>query len=114
MTRQPNILLIQVDQLAASFLPAYGNTIAKTPHLDVLSERSVVFDSAYTNLSLCAPSRFSMMSGRLASEIGAYDNGAEFPSSIPTFAHYLCAAGYHTSLVGKMHFVGADQLHGFD
>ncbi|MCP4958742.1 MAG: choline-sulfatase [Actinomycetia bacterium] len=114
MTRQPNILLIQVDQLAASFLPAYGNTIAKTPHLDVLSERSVVFDSAYTNFSLCAPSRFSMMSGRLASEIGAYDNGAEFPSSIPTFAHYLCAAGYHTSLVGKMHFVGADQLHGFD
>ncbi len=111
---QPNILLIQVDQLAASFLPAYGNSVAKTPHLDALAERSVVFDSAYTNFALCAPSRFSMLSGRLASEIGAYDNGAEFPSSIPTFAHYLRAAGYHTSLIGKMHFVGADQLHGFD
>jgi choline-sulfatase len=110
----PNILLVQVDQLAASFLSAYGNPIARTPHIDELAGRSVVFGSAYTNFALCAPSRFSMLSGRLASEVGAYDNGAEFPSSIPTFAHYLRAAGYHTALVGKMHFVGADQLHGFD
>ncbi len=114
MTRSPNILLIQVDQLAASFLPAYGNHVAKTPHLDALAGRSVIFDAAYTNFALCAPSRFSMLSGRLASEIGAFDNGAEFVSSTPTFAHYLRAAGYHTALVGKMHFVGADQLHGFD
>ena len=108
-----NILLIQVDQLAASFLPAYGNTVAKTPHLDRLAEEAIVFDSAYTNFALCAPSRFSMLSGRLASAVGAYDNGAELTSSTPTFAHYLRALGYHTSLVGKMHFVGADQLHGF-
>jgi choline-sulfatase len=114
MPDQPNILLIQVDQLAASFLPAYGNAVAKTPHLDSLAEQSVVFESAYTNFSLCAPSRFSMLAGRLASEIGAFDNGAEFASSTPTFAHYLRAAGYHTSLIGKMHFVGPDQLHGFD
>ncbi|MEM7091763.1 MAG: choline-sulfatase [Actinomycetota bacterium] len=114
MTDQPNLLFIQVDQLTASFLPAYGNTVAKTPHLDALAERSVVFDAAYTNFALCAPSRFSMMSGRLPSEIGAFDNGAEFPSAIPTYAHYLKASGYHTALSGKMHFVGADQLHGFD
>lgn len=114
MTQSPNILFIQVDQLTASFLPAYGNDVAKTPHLDELAARSVVFDSAYTNFALCAPSRFSMLSGRLASEVGAYDNGAEFPSAIPTYAHYLKASGYHTSLTGKMHFVGADQLHGFD
>ena len=110
----PNILFIQVDQQAASFLPIYGNTVAKTPNIDALAAQSVVFDSAYTNFALCAPSRFSMLSGRLASEVGAYDNGAEFPSAIPTYAHYLKASGYHTSLVGKMHFVGADQLHGFD
>ncbi|MEM9203605.1 MAG: choline-sulfatase [Actinomycetota bacterium] len=114
MTSQPNIVFIQVDQLAASFLPAYGNTLAKTPHIDALTARALVFESAYTNFALCAPSRFSMLSGRLASEVGAYDNGAEFPSSYPTYAHYLKAAGYHTALVGKMHFVGADQLHGFD
>lgn len=111
---KPNILFIQADQLTASFLGAYGNSIAKTPHIDALAERSTVFDSAYCNFPLCAPSRFSMMSGQFASKIGAYDNGAEFPSSIPTFAHYLRAAGYQSSLVGKMHFVGADQMHGFE
>ena len=114
MASAPNILFIQVDQLTASFLPAYGNLVAKTPNIDALAERSVVFDSAYTNFALCSPSRFSMLSGQLASDVGAFDNGAEFPSTIPTFAHYLKAAGYHTSLAGKMHFVGADQLHGYD
>ncbi|MCA1969199.1 MAG: choline-sulfatase, partial [Rhizobium sp.] len=43
-----------------------------------------------------------------------YDNAAEFASDIPTFAHHLRNAGYQTSLSGKMHFVGPDQLHGFE
>lgn len=85
----PNILLIQADQLTARMLGAYNNPIAKTPHIDSLAAGGAVFDAAYTNFPLCAPSRFSMMSGQLASTIGAYDNGAEFSSAIPTFAHYL-------------------------
>lgn len=109
-----NICIIQCDQLAASALPAYGNTVAKTPHMDSLCEDGVVFTTAYCNSPLCAPSRFSMLSGKHASKIEAYDNGAEFPADIPTFAHYLRLQGYRTSLCGKMHFVGADQLHGFE
>ena len=54
------------------------------------------------------------MAGQLITRIAAYDNAAEFPSSIPTFAHYMRSMGYHTSLCGKMHFVGPDQLHGFN
>ena len=54
------------------------------------------------------------MSGQLPSKIGAYDNAADFPSNIPTMAHYLRHLGYHTCLAGKMHFVGADQLHGYE
>jgi choline-sulfatase len=114
MPLQPNILILMADQLAAAALPAYGNRIAKTPHLDQLAERSVVFSSAYCNSPLCAPSRFSFMSGRLPAAIGAYDNAAEFSASVPTFAHYLRRAGYRTILSGKMHFCGADQLHGFE
>jgi choline-sulfatase len=113
-TNRPNILVIQADQLAAKYLGAYGFAIASTPHIDSLAANGAVFDSAYTNFPLCAPSRFSMMSGQLASTIGAYDNGAEFTSSTPTFAHYLRNLDYQTCLVGKMHFVGADQLHGFE
>jgi choline-sulfatase len=114
MNQKTNILVIQADQLAANCLGAYGHPIVKTPNIDALAEKAVVFDSAYTNFPLCAPSRFSMLTGQLASTIEAYDNGAEFPSSIPTINHYLRKLDYQTCLVGKMHFVGADQLHGFE
>ncbi len=113
-SNQPNILVIQADQLNTDAIGAYRNPLAQTPHIDTLAASGAVFDNAYTNFPLCAPSRFSMMSGQLASDIGAYDNGAEFVSSVPTFAHYLRHLGYQTCLVGKMHFVGADQLHGFE
>jgi choline-sulfatase len=102
------------DQLTARALPAYGNPVARTPHIDALAAAGVVFERFYCNSPLCAPSRFSFLSGRQVSEIGAYDNAAEFPAQVPTFAHYLRAAGYCTVLSGKMHFCGADQLHGFE
>ena len=54
------------------------------------------------------------MTGMLPSRNGAIDNGAELAASIPTFAHYLRVLGYRTVLAGKMHFVGPDQLHGFE
>ncbi|MEM7206979.1 MAG: choline-sulfatase [Pseudomonadota bacterium] len=111
---QPNILVIQADQLNPSFLSAYGNPVANTPHIDRVAAQGTVFESAYCNFPLCAPSRFSMMSGMLPSNVGAYDNGAEFQSSVPTIAHYMRSLGYQTCLSGKMHFVGADQLHGFE
>ncbi|MFT7529443.1 MAG: choline-sulfatase [Gammaproteobacteria bacterium] len=113
MHKKPNIVVIQADQLSALALSLYGG-FCKTPTLDKLAANSVVFENAYCNYPLCAPSRLSMMTGRLTSDIGAYDNAAELPSAIPTFAHYLRNAGYHTCLSGKMHFIGADQHHGFE
>jgi choline-sulfatase len=114
LSNRPNFLILMADQLTARALPAYGNRIAKTPHIDALAAAGVVFDSFYCNSPLCAPSRFSFLSGRQVSAIGAYDNAAEFPAQIPTFAHYLRRAGYQTVLSGKMHFCGVDQLHGFE
>lgn len=112
--RQPNILFLMADQMAASALPMYGHPLVKTPHLSRLAEEGVVFDSAYCNSPLCAPSRFTLMAGQLPSRIGGYDNAAEFAADIPTYAHYLRDAGYLTALTGKMHFCGPDQLHGFE
>ena len=54
------------------------------------------------------------MSGQLPSVTRVYDNAAEFASDIPTYAHHLRRAGYQTCLSGKMHFVGPDQMHGFE
>ncbi len=114
MARRPNILILMADQMIPQALGAYGNPTVRTPHIDRLAEGGVVFDSAYCNSPLCAPSRYVFLSGRLPSAIGGYDNAAEFPSAVPTFAHYLRLAGYQTILSGKMHFCGADQLHGFE
>ncbi len=111
---KPNILLLQVDQLAAQFLRSYGNEICHAPNLDRLAAQGSVFETTYCNFPLCAPSRASMATGKLCSEIGAYDNAAELPASIPTYADYLRAAGYQTALSGKMHFIGPDQFHGFE
>lgn len=98
---RPNVILLMADQLAASALPSYGNGIVKAPHLAELGARSVVFETAYCNSPIYAPSRFSLLSGRLPTSIRAFDNAAEFPASIPTLAHYLCALGYRTILSGK-------------
>lgn len=114
LSKQPNLLIIQADQCAAPALPTYGHPVVKAPHLAALGEGGVVFDNAYCNSPLCGPSRFSMLTGQLPSRTGVYDNAAEMPSQIPTFAHYLRHLGYQTILCGKMHFVGADQLHGFE
>ena len=110
----PNVLLVMADQLGAHAVPAYGNAIVDAPALSRLGDESVVFENAYCNSPLCAPSRASLMTGRLPSRIGIYDNAAELPSSVPTIAHHLRAGGYETCLVGKMHFIGPDQLHGFE
>ncbi len=112
--QQPNIVVIMADQLSPQFTGAYGHPVVKTPHLNALAERGMRFDAAYCNSPLCAPSRASFMSGQLVSRIGTYDNAAEFRASTPTFAHYLKALGYRTCLSGKMHFVGPDQMHGFE
>ena len=114
MTAAPNIVVIMADQLAPQFCGTYGHPLVKTPNMDALAERGMRFDAAYCNAPLCAPSRFSFMSGQLVTRIAAYDNASEFPASVPTFAHYLRQMGYRTCLSGKMHFVGPDQLHGFE
>lgn len=114
MTRAPNILVIQADQMSANALSLYGHPLVRTPHIERLAEGGTVFDNAYCNFPLCAPSRASMLAGRYANALQVWDNACEMPASIPTMAHYLRAAGYHTVLCGKMHFIGPDQVHGFN
>lgn len=112
--KKMNILLLMADQLAAQALGLYGNKVCRTPNLDRLASEGTVFSYPYSNNPLCVPSRASMLSGMLTPRIGVYDNANELPISVPTMAHYLRHAGYWTVLSGKMHFIGPDQLHGFN
>ncbi|XXK30303.1 choline-sulfatase [Rhodobacteraceae bacterium nBUS_24] len=114
MNHKPNVLILMVDQLNGTLFPDGPAQWLHTPNLKRLAERSTRFVNAYTASPLCAPGRAAFMSGQLPSKNQVYDNAAEFSSSIPTYAHHLRRAGYHTCLSGKMHFVGPDQLHGFE
>lgn len=111
--KQPNFLFIQADQMAGPAMPFHGNKTVKAPHMNRLAEEGVVFENCYCNLPMCGPSRASMHAGKLPFSIEMYDNASEFHSAIPTFAHYLRTLGYQVEMSGKMHFVGADQLHGY-
>ncbi len=109
-----NLLFVMSDSLTPHLTGPYGDTVGSTPNQDRLASAGVVFENAYCNSPLCVPSRASMVTGRYVSELGCFDNGSEFSSEWPTMGHCLGAAGYETVIIGKMHFVGHDQTHGFD
>jgi len=114
MPKQPNILLIQCDQMTAHLTGVYGHPVVQTPSLNRLAEQGVRFNNAYSPCPVCVPARSAIMTGRYISRTGCYDNGCMFPSNMPTICHYLSIAGYETIVAGKMHFIGPDQLHGFE
>ncbi len=114
MGKRKNILILMVDQLNGTLFPDGPAEFLHAPNLKKLAARSIRYENTYTASPLCAPARASFMSGQLPRRTGVYDNAAEFASDIPTYAHHLRRAGYTTCLSGKMHFVGPDQMHGFE
>ncbi len=112
MDDRPNILMVMADQLTCALTGAYGHPVVRTPALDGLAGEGVRFDAACTPCPLCTPARSALFSGRYVSRTRTYDNACVLPSDVPTWAHHLRAGGYQTVAAGKLHFVGADQLHG--
>ncbi|MBR0386060.1 MAG: sulfatase-like hydrolase/transferase [Erysipelotrichaceae bacterium] len=90
-----------------------GNGLVRTPNLDRIAASGTAFMNAVTPYPVCVPARMCMLSGLHSSTIEVYTNNTAMDSNIPTFLHGLNIAGYETVLCGRMHFVGADQRHGF-
>ncbi len=112
-SRPPNILLIMSDEHNASVAGCYGNALARTPSLDRLAERGVVFENCYTNSPLCVPARLSFTAGKYASRVGAWNNDCELPrADYPSLPRILNAAGYESFLCGKQHYA-ANRRYGF-
>jgi choline-sulfatase len=111
--KRPNILVLMVDELTVGATGVYGHPFVRTPHMDRLAAEGVTVERAYCPSPLCVPSRATFMTGRHPHQLGVYDLASSLSSEEPTWAHLLNAAGYDTVLAGKMHFVGADQRHGF-
>ncbi len=101
---QPNVLLICVDDLKPT-LGSYGDPLAKTPHIDRLAKRGVLFASAYCNQAVCSPSRNSLMTGLRPQTLGIYDLPTHFRKAAPdavTVAQHFRQHGYRTEALGKI------------
>ena len=104
----PNVLLILVDDLKPA-LGCYGDSAARTPHLDRFAARSLRFDLAFCNQAVCAPSRFSLMLGSRPTSTGLYTLGGRLRDAWPdavTLPQHFAAHGYRTESLGKVFHIG--------
>lgn len=102
--KQPNIILIMTDQLRADCLGYAGHPDVKTPYLDTLAAKGVVFDHAYSACPSCIAARAALHTGREQSRHGRVGYEDNVPWNYAhTMAGELSSAGYYTQCVGKMH-----------
>ncbi len=105
---RPNVLFIAVDDLKP-LLGCYGDTVIQSPNIDRLAARGVVFERAYCNQAVCAPSRNSLMTGVRPTALGIYDLGTNFREAAPdavTLSQYFMRHGYRAEGLGKIFHVG--------
>lgn len=106
---RPNILLILVDDLKPT-LGCYGDSAARTPHIDALAARGLRFDLAYCNQAVCAPSRYSLMLGSHPTSTGLYDLASNLRETLPEAVtlprHFALHGGYRTESLGKIYHIG--------
>jgi iduronate 2-sulfatase len=105
---RPNVLLICVDDLKP-VLGCYGDTTVKSPNIDRLASRGVLFNAAYCNQAVCSPSRNSLLTSLRPQTLGIYDLGTNFRAAAPdavTLPQYFRKNGYRTEGLGKIFHVG--------
>lgn len=105
---KPNVLLVCVDDLKPQ-LGCYGSPIIKSPNIDRLAKRGVLFERAFCNQAVCSPSRNSLLTGLRPQTIGIYDLPTHFRKGAPdavTVGQYFKKHGYRTEAMGKIFHVG--------
>ena len=108
--KRPNVLFIASDDMRPQ-LGCYGDTMVKSPNLDALAARGMVFQRAFCQQALCSPSRISLLSGRHPWTTKIYDIGPTLRSSLPdivTLPQLFKNNGWHTRSLGKIFHIGID------
>ena len=101
---RPNVLLLAADDLRAD-LGCYGHPAVKTPHLDALARRGVVFERAYCQQAVCNPSRASILTGRRPDTLRVWNLQKHFRETLPdvvTLPQAFKQAGYTSVGLGKL------------
>jgi arylsulfatase A len=124
-TKQPNIILINCDDLGYGDLACYGSERNDTPHLDQLAADGLKFTDYYVASAVCSASRASLMTGCYSQRVGFAECQVLFPGQEKglnpkesTIAKQLKTVGYDTKIIGKWHCGDQPDFlptnHGFD
>lgn len=106
---KPNVLFIISDDLTATSVSSYENTLSHTPNIDKLASEGTRFTRAYSQYPVCGPSRASLMFGYYpsATETYGYVSGREnVGASRNSFAQLFKENGYHSTRVSKIYHMG--------
>ena len=106
--QKPNVILIYVDDLGFGDLGCYGSKTIKTPNIDQLAKKGLLFTQAHTTSATCTPSRYSLLKGEYAfrrkdTGVATGDASALIPAGQQTVATICAKAGYNTAVIGKWH-----------
>ena len=101
--KRPNVLVFITDQQRYDHVGFMGNEVVRTPNLDSIADRGMVFDNSWVANPVCMPNRSTMMTGRMPSAHGVIFNDRSLESNASTFVRQLRSAGYNTGLLGKSH-----------
>ena len=102
-TPAKNVLWIMCDQLRYDYLGCTGHPVLKTPNIDAMAKRGVLFSNAYVQSPICGPSRMSFYTGRYMRSHGSHWNGWPLRVGEPTLGDHLKKIGVRNVLVGKTH-----------
>jgi N-sulfoglucosamine sulfohydrolase len=111
-TAPPNILLIVADDLGIE-LGCYGDSQARTPHIDRLALQGVRFETAWVTAASCSPSRGGIHTGLYPHQtglVGLAHHGFSFDRVYPSIASILREHGYRTGVIGKFHIEPYDSI----
>ncbi len=103
MPDQPNVLMVLADQHNASWLGCAGHPQVLTPHLDAFADTGVRFTQAYTQNTICTPSRVSVLSGQYCHNHGYYGLSGPASFGLGNFMRHFRQHGYRTAAYGKLH-----------
>lgn len=114
---KPNIIWIFSDDHSYQTIGAYGGrlqNINMTPNLDKMAAEGMRFDKCYVENSICAPSRATLLTGKMSHMHLKYNNKkkVEFNHDQQQFQKILSKNGYQTAMIGKIHLDG--KMQGFD
>ena len=118
----PNILWILTDQQSANMMSCIGNKFVRTPNMDYIARKGVIFENTYCTNPVCLPSRFSLFTGLYPGDVGFKSNEyRKETDGLPDFivenglGKLLKEKGYTAVYGGKEHlpFLNAEAL-GFD